>query len=64
MHYADSESRDVRGEHRSLLEAALRKDIKAACEILSAHYEETTKRVLTHESLQRSASHIVRAPKV
>jgi DNA-binding GntR family transcriptional regulator len=64
MHYADSESRDVRGEHKALLEAALAKDIKAASAILSAHYEETTKRVLTHESLQRSASQTVRTPKI
>ena len=64
MHYADSESRDVRGEHKALLEAALAKDIKAASAILSAHYEETTKRVLNHELLQGSASQTVRTPKI
>lgn len=61
MHYADSESRDVRGEHKRLLDAAVSKDVKVACEILSAHYEETTKRVLSHESIQRSASNAARA---
>ncbi|MNY75958.1 hypothetical protein D3C86_2153900 [compost metagenome] len=55
MHYSDSESRDVRGEHKSLLDAALSKDIDAACAILTEHYEETTQRVLNHESLQDSA---------
>ncbi|MDB5981975.1 MAG: GntR family transcriptional regulator [Pseudomonas sp.] len=52
MHYADSESRDVRGEHKGLLDAALSKDIQAACAILTEHYEQTTQRVLTHEWLQ------------
>ncbi|OMQ40973.1 GntR family transcriptional regulator [Pseudomonas putida] len=64
MHYADSDSRDVRGEHKSLLDAALSKDIKAACEILSAHYEETTQRVLSHELLQGSAGSAVKTRKI
>ena len=58
MHYADSDSLDVRGEHKSLLDAALSKDVKAACEILTAHYEETTQRVLSHELLQGSTGSV------
>jgi hypothetical protein len=39
FYYADSESRDVRGEHKALLEAALARDIEAASAILTAHSE-------------------------
>ena len=51
MHYTKSMHRDVPGEHRALLEAALAKDIDRACEILSAHYETTAQSLLQHESL-------------
>ena len=59
MHYPGSETRDVRGEHKRLLDAAMSKDVDAACDILSAHYEETTKLVLAHESLERSIRNMV-----
>jgi DNA-binding GntR family transcriptional regulator len=49
--YAESIDRDVPGEHRALLEAALARDCEQACALLSEHYETTTLNVLKHERL-------------
>lgn len=51
MLYAGSIDRDVPGEHRALLEAALDRDVERACALLSEHYETTTRNVLKHERL-------------
>jgi DNA-binding GntR family transcriptional regulator len=51
MHYADSSERDVPGEHRQLMDAALAKDIDKACELLASHYQTTTDSVLKHALL-------------
>lgn len=50
---ADGTVRDVEAEHRELFEAALRRDIDAACKLLEWHYWTTANRVLGD---QRSAS--------
>ncbi|WP_051414755.1 GntR family transcriptional regulator [Zestomonas thermotolerans] len=52
VRYGDSSHRDVAGEHRQLLEAALAKDAERACELLTLHYETTVQNVLNHELLQ------------
>lgn len=39
-------TRDVAGEHRSLMDAALERDADRACEILRTHFDETTRLVL------------------
>ncbi|GLU37825.1 MULTISPECIES: FCD domain-containing protein [Pseudomonas] len=52
MHYNDSASRDVPGEHRELLDAALARDVDKACALLAQHYETTTRSVLAHEALK------------
>jgi GntR family carbon starvation induced transcriptional regulator len=49
--YAESLDRDVPGEHRALMEAALARDCERACALLSEHYETTTLNVLKHERL-------------
>ncbi|MDE1169279.1 MAG: FCD domain-containing protein [Pseudomonas sp.] len=51
MHYAESIRRDVPGEHRQMLHAALNKDVERACQLLRDHYETTTQAVLNHELL-------------
>ncbi|WP_281687938.1 GntR family transcriptional regulator [Pseudomonas citronellolis] len=52
VHYNDSASRDVPGEHRELLDAALARDVDKACALLAQHYETTTRSVLAHEALK------------
>lgn len=52
VHYGGE--RDVPGEHRQLLEAALAKDVERACGLLAAHYETTAQNVLNHELLRGS----------
>ncbi|MNO49178.1 HTH-type transcriptional repressor CsiR [compost metagenome] len=56
VRYAGNEERDVPGEHRRLLEAALAKDIDGACALLTGHYQQTTRTVLAHESLKADAT--------
>lgn len=50
--YPDSAARDVPGEHRALLEAALARDVEQACALLTHHYQTTTRNVLAHEALR------------
>lgn len=60
MHYAGSVHRDVAGEHKALLDAALAKDTEKACALLTEHYEATTGTVLKHTLLggnQQDADH-------
>ncbi|MDR0212318.1 MAG: FCD domain-containing protein [Pseudomonas putida] len=52
VHYPSSDERDVPGEHRALLDAALARDVETACALLARHYETTTRHVLTHQALQ------------
>lgn len=52
VHYEGSEQRDVPQEHRELLEAALARDADKACALLAAHYQATTRSVLSHQALQ------------
>lgn len=49
--YVGGADRDVPGEHRALLEAALARDVERACALLTEHYETTTRNVLKHERL-------------
>ncbi|MDU9393252.1 GntR family transcriptional regulator [Pseudomonas japonica] len=53
VRYQDSDARDVPGEHRALLDAALARDVDKACALLAEHYETTTRKVLEHEALKR-----------
>ncbi|MFO3720622.1 FCD domain-containing protein [Pseudomonas sp. HLMP] len=53
LHYTDGATRDVPGEHRAILEAALARDVDKACALLQEHYETTTRNVLAHEALKR-----------
>ncbi len=39
--------RDIVTEHKDIMEAALNKDADLACELLSAHYDKTTKLILS-----------------
>lgn len=39
-------ARDVEGEHKALMEAALARNAEKACEVLRTHFSETTKLVL------------------
>ncbi|WP_231709029.1 GntR family transcriptional regulator [Pseudomonas denitrificans (nom. rej.)] len=52
VHYNDNGARDVPGEHRALLDAALARDVDKACALLAEHYETTTRSVLAHEALK------------
>lgn len=52
VHYNDGAARDVPGEHRALIDAALARDIDKACALLAEHYETTTRSVLAHEALR------------
>ncbi|MEB6590013.1 FCD domain-containing protein [Pseudomonas asiatica] len=52
VHYNDSATRDVPGEHRELLDAAIARDVEKACALLSLHYETTTRSVLNHHALK------------
>ncbi|MNZ88201.1 HTH-type transcriptional repressor CsiR [compost metagenome] len=52
VHYEDGAQRDVPGEHRALLDAALARDVDKACALLAQHYETTTRCVLAHETLK------------
>ena len=45
--------RDIPGEHRAMLAAALAHDAEAAAEVLSAHIQHTTDVLLTHASATR-----------
>ncbi len=40
-------TRDVEGEHKALMDAALDRDAERACEVLRTHFNETTKLVLS-----------------
>lgn len=53
--YVGSSDRDVPGEHRALLDAALARDVERACRLLTEHYQTTTHNVLKHERLKSSA---------
>jgi len=52
VHYTGANERDVPGEHRELLDAALARDVDKACALLAEHYQTTTRSVLTHQALQ------------
>ncbi|MED5611670.1 MULTISPECIES: GntR family transcriptional regulator [Pseudomonas] len=52
VHYAEGAERDVPGEHRALLDAALARDVDKACALLAEHYQTTTRNVLAHEALK------------
>ncbi|MOA68666.1 hypothetical protein D3C78_1963910 [compost metagenome] len=52
VRYQGDGERDVPGEHRDLLDAALARDVDKACALLAHHYEETTRSVLAHEALK------------
>lgn len=52
VHYQEGAERDVPGEHRKLLEAALARDVDTACALLAEHYRTTTRSVLTHQALK------------
>lgn len=51
VHY-NGDVRDVPGEHRALLDAALARDIDKACALLAEHYQHTTRSVLNHQAFQ------------
>ncbi|WP_286915502.1 MULTISPECIES: GntR family transcriptional regulator [unclassified Pseudomonas] len=52
VHYSSAAERDVPGEHRALLDAALARDVDKACALLAEHYQATTRSVLSHQALQ------------
>lgn len=49
MRYSDSKTRNVPEEHARLMDAVLDRNADAACDVLTEHYESTTRAVLQHE---------------
>ena len=47
-YYADSHVRDILGEHRALMEAALRRDADLATRLITQHIDDTAKILLRH----------------
>lgn len=45
-HHTQPEGRDIPGEHRALMDAAMARDAETACRLLSEHFWETTNIIL------------------